>query len=257
MRGSKCTAPLEPRFFGRMTTLRHYRLCPHSRSIRILLGELKIAASLVEDKPWTWPEDLLAINPAGALPVLITGDNEAICGSYAISEWLSDDVVREHPDTPSEEANAARQGSVFPGPARDRAEVRRLVDWFHGKMHREVTDFLLQEKVYARFSPQGGGSPDAEILRSVQSNMRLHLRYLEHLTSARKFIAGEVLSFADMAAVGQVSVVDYLGAVDWSGQENAKLWYARMKSRPSIREILAERVPGAPPPPDYYDDPDF
>ena len=124
-------------------------------------------------------------------------------------------------------------------------------------MHREVTDFLLNEKVFARFIPGGGASPDAETLRSVQTNMRLHLSYIEHLTASRKWLAGGTLSFADMAACGQISVADYLGAVDWTGHEAAKLWYARIKSRPSVRAILAERVPGAPPPPAYYDDPDF
>ncbi len=247
--------PMRVTVFSRMTTLRHYRLCPHSRSIRILLGELSIATTLIEDKPWTWPEDLLAVNPAGELPVLVTREEEPVCGAYAISEWLSEDVVREHPDGSGGER--ARQGHVFPGSASERAEVRRLVDWFHGKMHRDVTGFLLEEKVYARFRAEGGGSPDAEMLRSVQSNMRQHLRYVEHLTSARKWLAGETLSFADLAAAGQISVVDYLGGIDWAGHDAAKLWYARIKSRPSVREILSERVPGAPVPPDYYDDPDF
>ena len=124
-------------------------------------------------------------------------------------------------------------------------------------MHRDVTTFLLEEKVYARFRPGGGGAPDPELLRSVQANMRLHLRYVEHVTTSRKWLAGETLSFADMAAGAQLSVADYLGVIDWAGHENTKLWYARLKSRPSVREILAERVPGAPLPPDHYDDPDF
>jgi len=253
-RPAKCVGCPIRTVFGRMTTLRHYRLCPHSRSIRMLMSELRRSVTLVEDKPWTWPEDLLAVNPAGDLPVLVQDDGGALCGAYAISEWASDELVGEVPGSTVETPSGV---SVVPGTAQQRAEVRRLIDWFHGKMHREVTGFLLEEKVYTRFRESGGDSPDPETLRTVQANMRVHMRYLEHLTDARKWLAGDTLSFADLAAAGQLSVADYLGGIDWAGHEAAHLWYARMKSRPSVREILAERVPGAPLPPEHYDDPDF
>jgi len=41
--------------------------------------------------------------------------------------------------------------------------------------------------------------------------------------------------------------------VPWEAHEPAKDWYARIKSRPSFRQILADHVPGAPPPPHYGD----
>jgi glutathione S-transferase len=41
--------------------------------------------------------------------------------------------------------------------------------------------------------------------------------------------------------------------VDWSVSVAAKDWYARMKSRPSFRAILADRVTGMNPPPHYAD----
>ena len=61
---------------------------------------------------------------------------------------------------------------------------------------------------------------------------------------------------ADFAAAGHLSALDYIGDVDWGQNESAKQWYARMKSRPSFRALLAERVSGLEPPP-HYDDPDF
>jgi glutathione S-transferase len=224
----------------------------------MLLSELNIPVTLTEDKPWTWPDALLSINPSGDLPVLTTADGDVVCGSYAISEWLSDDAVKESPhiQVDQQERNA-HPGAVFPGNAMERAEVRRIVDWFHGKMFRDATTFLIEEKVYKRFHSDGGGAPDPEILRSAQANMAVHIRYIDFLTTSRKWLAGETLSFADLAAAGQLSCVDYLGGIGWGEHEAAKLWYARLKSRPSFRKILAERVPGAPLPPDDYDDPDF
>ncbi|MGI9387976.1 MAG: glutathione S-transferase family protein [Methyloligellaceae bacterium] len=236
-----------------MTTLRHYRLCPHSRSIRALLTELDVAATLEEERPWEWRQAFLAINPAGELPVLETDEGAVLCGTYAIAEWLSDDVVAER----AEKGPDDRPGAVFPGNALDRAEVRRIVDWFHGKMHREATSPLLNEKVFGRFRKGDASMPDAGILRAARANMAQHLRYIDHIAGSRKWLSGETLSFADFAAAGQISCVDYLGEIDWSGCEAAKLWYARLKSRPSLRNILSERIPGTPAPPDYYADPDF
>ena len=42
---------------------------------------------------------------------------------------------------------------LFPGNPLSRAEVRRLVDWFHRKFHEEVTAYLLDEKVFDIIPP--------------------------------------------------------------------------------------------------------
>ena len=52
------------------------------------------------------------------------------------------------------------------------------------------------------------------------------------------------MSYADLAAAAHLSAVDYLGDVPWSEDEAAKTWYARMKSRPSFRPLLADTLPG-------------
>jgi glutathione S-transferase len=56
-----------------------------------------------------------------------------------------------------------------------------------------------------------------------------------------------------LAAAAHLSTVDYLGDVPWSEDEAAKTWYARVKSRPSFRALLAETLPGVPPAPSYAD----
>ncbi|MBC8051316.1 MAG: glutathione S-transferase family protein, partial [Chitinophagales bacterium] len=42
-----------------------------------------------------------------------------------------------------------------------------------------------------------------------------------------------------------------LGEAPWEDFPQAKEWYARIKSRPSFRSLLADRVPGLPPQPVY------
>ena len=49
------------------------------------------------------------------------------------------------------------------------------------------------------------------------------------------------------------SAVDYLGDVPWNENEAAKVWYARVKSRPSFRPILGETLAGIPPSKTYAD----
>lgn len=232
-----------------MATLIHYPLCPFSRSIRLALAECEVETRFEQEKPWDWNEAFLAVNPAGALPVLRDGGGATVCGAYAISEYLA--------DTGADEAGDARAFAFFPGDEAERAEVRRLVDWFHAKFNDEVSGYLLGEKLYRRFDPEkGGGAPDMDLVRAGQANLRYHLGYIGHLTSVRNWLAGEHLSFADLAAAAHLSCVDYLGDVPWREVEAAKEWYARIKSRRSFRTLLTDRVPALKPP-EHYADPDF
>ena len=71
--------------------------------------------------------------------------------------------------------------------------------------------------------------------------------------ATRKWLAGDTLTYADLAAAAHLSCVDYLGDAPWSESEIAKDWYARVKSRPSFRPLLVERLPGTAPSPTYAD----
>ncbi len=227
-------------------TLTHFRLCPHSRSIRLALAELKIDTAFVEEQPWAWQPAFLALNPSGELPVLSLDSGGSVCGAYAISEFLAEaakDATAEH-----------HLLDLFPGAPNDRAEVRRLVDWFQGKFHREVTRELLAEKVYARLAgPESGPPPDPTVLRAATANLRYHLSYIGYLAHQRGWLAGETMSFADLAAGAHLSVIDYLGDIPWAAYPAAKSWYQRLKSRPSMRQLLEDRLPGMPPPHAYAD----
>ena len=67
------------------------------------------------------------------------------------------------------------------------------------------------------------------------------------------WLAGDDFSLADIAAAAHISCVDYLGDVPWSDYPGAHDWYARVKSRPSFRPLLADHIPGLPPPKHYAD----
>lgn len=229
------------------TRLTQYRLCPRSRSIRLALAEYGIEVALLDENPWEWRKGFLAKNPAGEMPVLEYDNGLTLCGTYSISEFIADEPL------PSATVMAHKPPPLFPGNREDRAEVRRLIDWYHGKFDREVTRELLNEKVYQTMQPSGGSAPDPAILRVVRANLRYHLAYTGYLADARRWLAGDDLSFADFAAAAHISTVDYLGEMPWHEYPAVKAWYQKIKSRPSFRALLADRVPGSSPPLAYSD----
>lgn len=232
-----------------MHKLIHFPLCAKSRSIRLLLSELGLEFELSEEKPWEWRAEFLALNPSGELPVLIHAEGPVLAGVYAISEFIDEDVRAQSAEGPG----AGPVQTIFPGNRVDRAEVRRLVDWFLHKMESEVTGYFLREKVYSSYLDGGMSPPDTEAVRAAQNNLSYHLSYISHLVGERKWLAGDEMSFADITAAAQLSCVDYLGEMPWDRFEDAKLWYSRVKSRPSFRPLLDDTIAGTAPPRHYAD----
>ena len=136
----------------------------------------------------------------------------------------------------------------------EKSEVRRLVDWFENKFYREVTFPLLNNRVIKRFV--GDQNPSSEIIRSALQNLKVHLPYLEWLTENRKWIAGDNFSVADLAAASQLSVLDFMNDLEWFDYGETRAWYAKIKSRPSFRQLLTDVVEGINPP-SHYNNLDF
>ena len=107
--------------------------------------------------------------------------------------------------------------------------------WFDGKFVREVTDLVWGEKLIKRI--KHNETPDSAAVRAGLGNINLHLEYIAYLFERRNWLAGEALSLADIAAATQLSVLDYMGDVPWDRHPGAKLWYSRIKSRPSFRPL--------------------
>jgi glutathione S-transferase len=221
-----------------MLRLHHFPLCPFSRKVRIVLHEKEELADLEAVEPWRHQPELAALNPAAEVPVL-EDRGRVICDSWAICEYLEE--TRPEP-------------ALLGKSLMERAEIRRLVAWFDCKFTREVTDLVWREKLIKRI--KGSATPDSNAVRGGLANIHAHLDYIGFLFDCRNWLAGDALSLADVAAAAQLSVLDYLGDVPWEGHPAAKLWYARIKSRPSFRPLLHDRLPGLKPAP-HYDDLDF
>jgi glutathione S-transferase len=225
-----------------MLRLHHHPMSAASRFVRLALGEYGERAEFAEERPWERRPEFLALNPAGTLPVLIEDNGPPIVGGTVIAEYL-------------DETRGAfqRDKRLLAEKAIERAETRRLTEWFLGKLEGEATRYLVRERVFKlEMRPEeGGGSPDASAIRAARANLKHHMRYVGWLAESRNWLSGSRLSYADLAAAAAISILDYLGEVSWEEEPVAKEWYMRVKSRPSFRPFLTERVRGIPPAPHY------
>ena len=203
----------------------------------MVLAEKKLEFDEQVERPWDRREAFVAISPSGEVPVLVELGGTALSDSTAICEYL-DETTREPP--------------LLPTDSLEKAEVRRLVGWFDAKFHADVTLGLVGEKVIKRLAASRA-EPDSRLIRSAFSAIHEHLDYVGWLTERRTWLAGAQFSMADIAAAAQLSCIDYMGDVPWDKHPGAKDWYARVKSRPSFRPLLADHLPGVPPPKHYAD----
>lgn len=218
-----------------MNRLYHYPLSPFSRKVRLCLAEKKIEVELVEERYWEQSPEFLRRNPAGMIPVLKHG-NLMMSESQAICEYLEE----TNPNPP-----------LMPRDPEGRYEVRRLVAWFDGKFNEEVTDKLLGERVFRKV--MGNGYPDSANVKAGAKAIKFHLDYMAWLLDKRRWLAGNEMTMADFAAAAHLSCLDYVSDVDWNRSEVVKDWYAKIKSRPAFRSILADQIPGFRPPAHYAD----
>lgn len=227
-----------------MIRIYHHPMSAASRYIRLILAEYGQTAEFIEEKPWVRRPEFLKLNAAGTLPVMLDSSGDPICGGIVAGEYLDETL-----------GAMMREKRLMPENSHARAEIRRLTEWFLLKFEAESLRFLIGERVYKQLMPKedGGGEPDSSVIRAGRANLKSHLKYASWLAASRNWLGGMRISQADMAAAACFSVLDYLGEIDWDSEPPARDWYARVKSRPSFRPLLADKIPGLPPASHYID----
>ena len=205
-----------------------------------MLAEKGVAHELKRVSPWEQEDEFVDLNPAGETPVLVEDQKGTVLiDSGAICEYFEETLDR---------------APMIPGTSITRAEIRRLVSWFDDKLFRDVVSPLMEERMRKRLVSRA--PPETAVLRKAMTAANGHLDYIDYLLDHRRWLAGPTLTLADLAAAAHLSVADYLGGIEWRGHTQTLDWYSVMKSRPSFRPLLGERMEVIMPPA-HYDKVDF
>jgi glutathione S-transferase len=205
-----------------MRRLIHLMLSPASRLARLMVAEKRIACDPVQN------EDL-----KNALPVFIDMDGTRVEGLWAIVDHLEGNYP-DHPLAPADDAE--RRASL------------RWLDWAMGPFHEQVTQRIVYEKAGQRFTgAPARRAPDMNVIRAGREELKQALIAIGKAGEQHGNLAGRLVSLGDLAVAAHLSTLDYFGEVPWNEFPTAAEWYVRLKSRPSFRSILADRVPGQPP----------
>jgi glutathione S-transferase len=187
--------------------------------------------------PWKREAEFMAVSPAATLPVIVDEGVPAIVGPLAAIHFIEQQYA------------PASVAGLIPVDCVMQAEMWRLLEWVLFKLNDEVTRYVLEEKIGKRERREG--TPDTSALRAAKINLGEHLHYFDWILGSRTWTAGEEMSLSDFALAAHLSTLDYLGDMDWSVANETRDFYARMKSRPSFRPLLKERLSSMPPAPNY------
>ncbi|HEY1836105.1 MAG TPA: glutathione S-transferase family protein [Rhizomicrobium sp.] len=205
-----------------MRRLIHLLLSPPSRFARLLISEKRLACDGIA------PDDTHA-----HLPVFIDLDGTRATGLWAIVDHLE---------------GSYPENSLVPEGAGARAEAFRLLDWSMGPFMDGVTRRIVYEKASQRYTGSPARrAPDMEIIRAGREALREALKMLGETAEMHGYLAARECSLGDLAMAAHISALDYFGEVPWADFPLAAEWYVKMKSRPSFRTLLADKVPGQPP----------
>ena len=209
------------------TLIYHYPLCPFCRLVRLAFYEKGVPHALLTEIPWERRPAFLEKNPLGTLPMISETDDYLLSGAETICAYLNE--INVMPDMIGETP-------------RGRAEVRRLMEWMNHVFYQEVVKPILEERVYKTL--QHKGAPDSNVLRVARQNYKILMPYLDWLASRRSYLGGRHLSYADLTVAAHLSVLDYLGELNWENLSDIKVWYAKIKSRASFKSLLQDKIGG-------------
>ena len=205
-----------------MRRLIHLMLSPSCRLARLMVGEKRVAC-----------DPVLAGDGRNPMPVFVDLDGTSCEGVWAILDHLEGN----YPEYP-----------LAPEDAGERRTSLRWLDWAMGPLHEQVTQRIVYEKAGQRFTgaPSRRG-PDMNVIRQGREDLKPALAAIGKAAEENGNLAARAPSLGDFAVAAHLSTLDYFGEVPWEAFPNVAEWYVRLKSRPSFRSLLSDRVPGQPP----------
>lgn len=188
---------------------------PYARKVRIVAAEKKLELEIVPSDPWAVNPELLAANPLGKVPALITDDGWSLFDSRVIVEYL-DGLSPVH--------------RLIPDGSRDRILVKR---W------EALADGLLDAALTARLEsmrPDQNESSAKQIARQ-RDKIAVSLAEMSRGLGDGAFCAGNALSLADIAVGCALGYLDFrFPDIEWaSAHPNLAKLQKKLASRASFK----------------------
>ena len=191
---------------------------PPTRAIRVqwMLNELGIDCEVIGLNPLAPDPALLALNPAGKLPVLVDGD-VVLTESAAIPLYLAE----KYPEK-----------GLIPTDLAERAQMYRWIFFLVTEIEQPLWRIALNTTIY----PEEDRVP-ADIGNATRDCKKMVAVFEQYMTS-RNFVVGDRLSVADCIAAF---------TLDWSNEANMlgdapqlKAYLKKMYARPTAPMTIKE-----------------
>ena len=158
---------------------------PYTRKVRIVLAEKKIEVDFVIDSPWLADSTVPNINPLGKIPVLVLDDDTPLFDSRVIVEYID---------------NVTPNNKLFPGPNRERTEVKRWEALADGVCDAAVSALLESRRPKSQMS--------SDWIQRQREKIARGLEFMATELAEKPFCMGTHFSMADIAvgtALGYLS----------------------------------------------------
>jgi glutathione S-transferase len=183
---------------------------------------------------WDRSKQNYKLTKFGSVPILVGGKN-IFQHSYLASSYLE---------------RVYGNVELIPKDFVKNLQVKTMCLWFEEKFFNDVVYHVLYQKVINFL--KDNKSPDTNIINLAKANLSYYFEYIEKILSTSTWIACDFFTLADISAGCQISVLDYLGVIDWKKVPSAITdWYCVVKSRSSFHSILEDRIAGFDPPTHY------
>jgi glutathione S-transferase len=123
------------------------------------------------------------------------------------------------------------------------AERREILRWLLWDNHK-LTGYTATYRYLRALAPRVGPAPDKAIVQEFGKRARAAWKILDTHLTARRYVAGERLTIADISICGYLFFDDDLGA-DWSEYPGIGEWLARLRAEPRWKHPY-DLLPGHP-----------
>jgi glutathione S-transferase len=166
-----------------------------------------------------YKDEFLAVNPCHMVPVLEDGDFR-LTESSAILKYLADAI----------------ESPAYPNGLRPRARVNERMDWVNTQLARDFTYGFVYPQILPTFKRKDEAVQQAT-LEWGRERACGWLGVLDrHVLGRNAYVCGDDLTIADYFAAPFVALGETIRC-DYAPYPSVRRWLAKMKERPSWRQV--------------------